>query len=131
MPAPVRSPASQPAEALLPYAEPGVRTAPRRTLVRVLGRWLWNGVRWITRLIQVLLLGIGYVFLAAAVVTQFLLLGVASALLLAGRLRWNGHAVRVWSVRALNRVRLFLARPLRRRRAEVPLAAAHVTGSNT
>ncbi len=111
----------------LPYAEPGVRTAPPRTLLRVIGRWLWNGVRLVTRLVQMTLLGLGYLVLAVAILIRSVLVGVAASLLFAGRLRWNGRAVRVWVVRTFNRAWIATSGPFRRRREDVPLATPHAS----
>ena len=112
-------------EHALPYAEPGVRTAPRRTLPRVLGRWVWNVLRTIARLIQFVLLCLGYAVLWLAIVTHAVLVLIATALLFAGRLRWNGRAVRVWAVRTFNRTRLRISRRVPFRRNPVPLATPH------
>jgi hypothetical protein len=106
----------------IPYAAPGVRTAPRRTLPRVLGRWLWNLLRAITRFCQALLLGLGYSVLGAATLLRAALGVVAAVLLFAGRLRWSGPAIRVWMVRSLNRARIKASGLVRRDHNHVPLA---------
>ena len=116
----------------IPYATPGVRTAPRRTLPRVLGRWAWNLLRGITRLTQALLRGLGYAVLGAAILVRAALVAVAVLLLFAGRLRWNGPAVRVWLVRSFNRAWIRASGLLRRGHYHVPLAtplAAPVTSA--
>jgi hypothetical protein len=116
---------SVPVQQPLAYAEPGVRTAPRRTLLRILGRWMWNVLRTIVRLIQAALLGLGFLVLAIAILTQAVLVPIATTLLFAGRLRWDGAAVRVRMVRAFNRACLGVSRPLRFGRDPVPLATPH------
>lgn len=110
-----------PLEQPLPYAAPGVRTAPRRTLPRVLARSLWNLVRGITGLIQAVLLVLGYAVVVVAFVVGAVLVAAAALLLYAGRLRWDGRAVRVWAARTFNRTWMAATRRLRRRGA-VPLA---------
>src|SRR5687768_2203289 len=52
-----------PAEPLLAYAEPGVRTAPPRTLLRVLCRAVWELIHAVTRVVQAVLLVLGYLVL--------------------------------------------------------------------
>src|SRR5688572_14290699 len=110
-----------PPEHALAYATPGVRTAPRRTLPRVLARSLWNLVRGVTGLIQALLLLLGYAVVVVAFVVGAVLVAIAAVLLFAGRLRWDGRAVRVWAVRTFNRTWIGATRRVRRRGA-VPLA---------
>ena len=106
----------------IPYATPGVRTAPRRTLPRVLVRWFWNLLRAITRWCQALLLGLGYAVLGAAILLRAVLVAVAAVLLFAGRMRWNGPAIRVWVVRSLNRAWIKASGLVRRDHNHVPLA---------
>ena len=119
-----------PAEPLLAYAEPGVRTAPPRTLLRVLCRAVWELIRAVTRLVQAVLLVLGYLVLAAAVLIRAVLVATAAVLLLAGRLRWNGRAVRVWAVRSFNRAWLGASRLLRPRRSPIPLATPLLGGDS-
>lgn len=109
----------------LAYAEPGVRTAPPRTPLRVVGRWAWNLLRMVVVSVQAVLRGAGYVVLGAAVVTRAALVAVGRALLFVGRLRWDGRAVRVWLVRVSNRARIRTARLVLRRSSHVPLATPH------
>ena len=111
----------------LPYAEPGVRTAPPRTLLRIVGRWVWNVIRWVTLLIQTVLLGLGYLVIGVAIALRVVLVAVATALLFAGRVRWNGPAVRVWVVRSFNRAWIATSGPFRRYRDRVPLATPHAS----
>lgn len=112
----------------LAYAEPGVRTAPPRTLFRVVGRWLWNVARLTIRLIQMTLLGLAYVVLGAAFLIRVVLVAVAVPLMLLGRLHWDGRAVRVWVVRTFNRAWIASSGPFRRHRESVPLATPNARG---
>ena len=110
-----------PPELALAYASPGVRTAPQRTLPRVLVRLLWNLVRGITGVVQALLLLLGYAVVVVAFVVGAVLVAAAAMLLFVGRLRWDGRAVRVWAARTFNRTWITVTRRFCRRGA-VPLA---------
>src|SRR5688500_1491365 len=92
-----------PPEHALAYATPGVCTAPRRTVTRVLARSLCHRVRGTIGLIQALLLLLGYAVIVVAFLVGAVLVATAAVLLFAGRLRWDGRDARVWVVRTFNR----------------------------
>ena len=119
-----------PEELRLAYAEPGVRTAPRRTMLRVLGRWIWNLIRAIISLVRALLLGLGYLVLGATILVRVVLLAVARTLLFMGRWRWNRRALVVWTVRTFNRATLRFTGLFLPRSKRIPLTTPDAAGNS-
>src|SRR5688500_6960962 len=110
-----------PPEHALAYATPGVRTAPRRTVTRVLARSLCHLVRGTIGLIQALLLLLGYAVIVGALHDGAVLAATAAVVLVAGRVSGDGGDAGAWVVRTFDRTWIGATRRLRRRGA-VPLA---------